>query len=328
MNYKWSFFIILLFVACESEHTIVDEKSFTETMLLKEKSIPVKALLNVDHFLVKNELLIVRNDRTDSIFMGINISSGNCEKAWGHKGQGPEEYLLPRLVNLSENNFDIIDFGRQNKIIVTLPNYDLKREPIGQNTDYPMNIKAIGNGRYIYDVIMPRQQDLKFWKIGEKPKLIYTFSDLKSKYKNSSVYQGVITANGNNNRIAYIYQYLRRFDILDFNGKLINTIEITPNQKAVLKNDGQVDETNSLVYYMGAKSTDKFIYLYYVGHTGAELRDNLSVVTYIEQYDWEGKPIKRYQINRFIFDFDIKSDKLFIGLDRYSENAPFFQLYY
>ncbi len=323
MKYKWTILLMLFLIACQSEQTTISEKDFATTISLKEKPIAVKELLNVRSFLVKNDLLIVQNDRQDSIFMGINIHSGHCDKAWGRKGQGPDEYLYPRLINLGENEFEIINFGKKNIINVQLPSYQLEKKKLEKMSDFPLNIVSVGENKYVYDVTMPRKQHLFVWNYGEKPQLIYTFPDLKEKYKNSSVYNGYVTASGKNNRIVYVYQYLRRFDILDFSGKLINSIEVTPNKSAEFQSNGNVDHGNSMTYYMGVKSTDKFIYLYYVGYTGDELQDNLKVPTYIEQYDWDGKPIKRYKIDRFIFDFDIKSENSFIGLDSYSEDKPF-----
>ncbi len=328
MSYKWIILLVVLFTACQSEHVRFDEKDFAEITPLKGEDIAVKELLNVHSFLVKNDLLIVQNDRQDSIFMGINIHSGHCDKAWGRKGHGPDEYLYPRLVNSGENEFEIINFGNKNIITAHLPSYELEKKELEKMSDFPLNIVSAGENKYVYDVMMPRKQHLFVWNYGEKPQLIYTFPDLKEKYKNTSVYNGFLTANSKNNRIVYVYQYLRRFDILDFSGKRINSIEVTPNKSVKLQSNGNIDYVNSMVYYMGVKSTEKFFYLYYVGYTGDELQDNLKVPTYIEQYDWNGSPIKRYQLDRFIFDFDIKSDNMFIGLDRYSEDKPFIKFSY
>lgn len=80
-------------------------------------------------------------------------------------------------------------------------------------------------------------------------------------------------------------------------------------------------------YYFGVRTTNKAIFLYYVGHNGGELSENLNVTTYIEKYDWDGRPLKRFQLNNFIWNFDLlpgtkPEEERFIGLDQSNED-PF-----
>ncbi len=72
-----------------------------------------------------------------------------------------------------------------------------------------MNIVSAGKDKYVYGEMTSRNLALKMWQVGEKPQSIYTFPDLKEKFKSSSVYLGFITANPKREKLVYAYQYLR-----------------------------------------------------------------------------------------------------------------------
>lgn len=305
----------------------ISESDFLKETELSEQRILTNTIFNIEEFFVKDTFVVVRNSRNDSIFMVLGLNTFNCIKSWGNTGNGPSEYLSPRLINSSSNGFYIANFGHRKLEDHTIPEFNKAEQKMVENTDIPQNIVS-ADSLLIYDKFNPTSQELVIWQNGLKPKTIYNFDDLKHKYSNTNIYRGFIGVNKTAKRIVYAYQYIRRFDILDYEGNIIKNVEIEPNTPPQLREDKGIDPINSKTYYFGLKTTEDFFFLYYVGYSGDNLRKNMNVNTFIEQYDWNGNPVKRYKIPRFLWNFDICKNgesMAFLGLDQ-SNESPFIRL--
>lgn len=319
--------LLSILLSCQTNNIdTINEDAFKDEITLKISSVKTSEILNVDDFFVKDSLVIVRNNREDSLFMIYALPDFKCLKAFGKKGKGPHEYILPRIIDkpFSKEMF-IADFALKkiSKFNVNIPEKDM------MTLDYsgylPQSIYYSLDSFFIFDT---NQQEVKLQKMKEDGTsiVLHDFENLKKKYTHSNVYFGFMGINDSLKRIVYAYQYLRRFDILDYDGNVLKQIKIMPYSNPKLHED-RIDTKNSMNYYLGVRTTTKSFFLYYVGHTGKDLTNNLNVTTYIEEYDWNGKPLKRYKLNRFIWGFDFLPDQnseknKFIGLDQSLPN-PF-----
>jgi len=327
--------IIVLIVLCElllfgcgsNNITEISEKDFQNNIQLEQKRVVTKPILNVYDFFIKDSLIVVRNNRKDSLFMVFDIKDFQCINSWGEKGNGPNEYLSPRIINSTDTNIYILDFQLKRMNTVNVLNHNICNNRMIENSDLPQMIKSTGESQFFYDRFDSKKQEIVKWDSLKSKKSIYKFDDLASEYKNTSVYNGFLGVNSKARRIVYAYQYLRRFDILDFNGNVIKKIQITPSSRPLL-NKNKIDNIRSTTYYFGLRTTEKSFFLYYVGYTGKELSKDLNMDTYFEEYDWNGTPINRYRVNRFIWNFDLYYSNNcvnFIGLDQDNE-LPFILL--
>jgi hypothetical protein len=329
---------LLLFYACnirESKVQLFSEDDFLNVIKLDEERKAIKAILEIKDFFIKDSLMFVVNYRNDSVFMIFDLRTMECVKSWGIKGKGPNEYgTFTHLIKLPHNEFLVADFSKFIIQSYSIPEFRLLGDKRITNNRYdrrmieiPQKIVSPDGLLFFYDKYMMHELVITKWENGTTPIEINQFDSFKKKYgkKSSQVYRGSIEVNPKLKRIIYSYWYFRRFDILDFDGNLINQVEISPSiPPPIFKDKINPDQEKSIKCFTRIRSTDNSIFLYYEGYSLNELeRKEFLAETYIEEYNWDGIPINRYKLNRVLSKFDILSDKygsrVFVGIDENNE---------
>lgn len=117
-------------------------------------------------------------------------------------------------------------------------------------------------------------------------------------------YAGGYAINSDKNRIIYAYNFFRQIHLFDLNGNLLRIL------KGKGKNDHKtgnnmydwMDNHQNANYYSpyGVNTTDQYIYFIYLD--GITIDDSINNKnkkrTLIEQYDWNGNPIRRIELDR------------------------------
>lgn len=315
--------ILLLITACNNNvnEEFIDETDFKETKSLIKSDNIIRDILYVDDFIVTDKSLIIKNDFDSLIFKAYDLNNLSHIKSWGFKGKASNEYLMPRLIKISDNKFSIFDKTSSKFELFDVSMMDICDKLDIDIYDMPMSICYIGNNTFIYDRIQSDNLSLFRWTIGKPPILINDFNNYSQKYKNSNIYNGFIAADSTSDRIIYAFQYIDGFDILDSNGDVIKKIRRKDHTDPVLK-DNSIDYMNATTYCFGLRSNKNGFYIYRVGYSGAELKQDMNRITYIEEFDWNGNPIRRYEIPFFISNFEYTSDNRFILQDNMSEEEP------
>lgn len=299
-TYCYLLFLVIFFSCQKNDFRVINEQEFNSEIQLNLSRITTNELLSVDDFFVKDSFVVVHNNREDSLFIIYKLPNFNCIRAFGKQGKGPDEFIMPKIVdNSSLEQFMIADFALNKLSIYYLHNNQIEniRFNSSANKYLPQSIIYTSDSNFIFD---SNQQMVRLHKmrIDGASTILNDFKELQNRYIHSNAYWGFLGVNDSLKRIVYAYQYLRRFDIMDFNGKILEKIKILPDTEPILNNN-RLDANNSMNYFFGVRTTTKSFFLYYIGHTGEELANDLNVTTYIEEYDWDGNPLKRYKINQY-----------------------------
>ncbi len=324
----------IFFSGCKDEPTIeiISEDDFGKIVKLQKERKPTKELLNVRDFFVQDSFLVIHNSREDSLFMVFDLNTFELVKSWGRTGRGPDEYeTFTHLIYVSPEQFQVADFSRYRIDVFDIPEFELKAQQkiVFSDTDperhreIPQSIITPDGISYFYDNFQMHELQITKWENEGPPIDIYKFEPLKELYESSRAYFGNLILNRNEEKLVYAYRYLRRFDILNMEGELLKTVEITPTHSPV--EDGvNLDLENSVVSYIGARASENSFFLIYVGQTGAEIQKNEITATYIEEFDWDGNPVARYELNRVIWNMDVVQNEdgsvYFIGIDQADED--------
>ena len=126
---------------------------------------------------------------------------------------------------------------------------------------------------------------------------------LNPKRKSPFAYIGSFAVNLDRNRMFYAYKYFRILRFMDLEGNDVRTLNFqqTEFDYGSLKIADGLDR-NITYYWERPAVTDKYIYILYSGRTPADaVRESSkgNIYIYLEQYDWNGNPIKKYRLDRW-----------------------------
>ena len=118
--------------------------------------------------------------------------------------------------------------------------------------------------------------------------------------------------------VAVFYQHLRRYRIYNANGELKtdNVLDILPCQELP-----DVRDENRYIHPIALYATNRYIYTLNLDMTANEISNKVSNPS-IQLFDWEGHPLKRYQLDRYISSFIVdEQNGIFYGVFVEDENS-------
>ena len=116
--------------------------------------------------------------------------------------------------------------------------------------------------------------------------------------KSSFAYTGHLAVNPKKNRIVYAYQYYKRLKFLTLDASAIKDIDYNLD-KFKVKTLRMVDGLDyNVAHYFCITGCENYVYCAYSGRIPSDLSADWSY-TYLEQYDWNGNPIKKYKLKNF-----------------------------
>lgn len=286
-------------------------------------------LLNPEKIWISDTLLIIKDAETDEnkFLKYYSLNSFHLLKAYGGIGRGPNEYLTPRVYRHSPNKFLIIEKLRYTLFctdsLFSNPLYTPKKTNVRVGltaadcvylindstifansgmSDYQFSIANISSNRYLLNY--------KNYPSIIKEKKITDF------IANSNIYHAFYILKPHTmDSVAIIHRHFPIIDIIS-----LNNLESTRYQFPINKSVNKVtvlDKLNARVeeevnYYKNYFSTDNYIYLLYCDSKNKDLSISNNNFE-IHQFDWQGRFLKRYRLNRYILSFcvDEKSDRIY-----------------
>ncbi|AUC21956.1 MULTISPECIES: BF3164 family lipoprotein [Polaribacter] len=267
--------------------------------------------------------------KSQYIFSNYSLNTGILGDGYLQKGNGPHEVISAASGGVLGNSLWVYD-ATSNKILTTN-----KNKAIAHNTFSNPNVKKLNENYYKIDFI----DSLKF--VGIRSKLSPTSSKFENlnltsskstnsygKYVNvskkikletiSDIYTSTIFSKPTGDKVVLGYRYSDLIEIYDLKSE--KCISIQGPQKFDVN---YTQEKNQNFFYMGKSKTtqksfingavtNKYIYLIFSGHQ----RKNRSEAdrkkwTYGKQvyvYDWDGNPIKKITLDRYIYTLGISDD--------------------
>lgn len=160
-----------------------------------------------------------------------------------------------------------------------------------------------------------------------KTKQVYKLN-LKEELNLWSPYIGCFAVNVKANRMVYAYKYFRTLKFMDMKAQKIRTITFK-NEQGFDDNSLNIADglDRNITHFLIIYPQPKYVYIYYFGRTPAHAYEDKQkgiIYSYIEQYDWNGTPVRKYKFDRCGFFFvDEKHKKLYMLDGRFDE--PFFE---
>lgn len=281
--------------------------------------------LNYDSFCpnfllsIPGYLILVKNEN-DTIFELVNIESGKV-KRFGPKGRGPNEFLY--IIDAYNDIFNKkVVFVDGNKKLAYIYSYE---DLINNEYDNPI-IKSVPkeianysglritksgwvygnlNGDGILSILNYDQQ-IKHTSFS--PQLPY---NLPNNIKGYAYYSAIDYCDFHK-KIVVALRYFPTFQIIDIDGNITNSIFTESNFDYPEFADGRIiPSKNSEIFYWQVITSPKHIYLLRANTIQGNFENDLLNGTSIEVYNWEGKPIAKYNMDyafaNITIDFETKT---------------------
>lgn len=329
------FCILTMFFSCTPKQNedmqVFDWSDFPVPITLKGDSVAFdEMLMKPVRVAVVDSFLLLKNSDVERFFHVYNIKT---QKKVGERipfGIGPKEMLDPMWIFISEDTLGVLD--RNKRIMDIYPDHRL----LISDTVSPMR-RISFKELLVNPVCLPGVGILSFTFQSEEHKFVLFdlegnrlsyFGDYPNAYKNSTVYEksiafaGDIAVKPDGGRWVMSHKAMDMIEIYDSNLTLLNRIQgpdgIFPKIKEA---NGRIHrEGVSKEGYFFPVVTDECIYVLYDGreydveNPSRYLRDKLLV------FDWNGKPVKYYQLSEGIFHFDIDEENgILYGITDYPE---------
>jgi hypothetical protein len=288
-------------------------KDFGNLIELKGTAIATKAMFKPQEleFLIKNDMLIMKTFETPGLIKFLSLPDLKLIREVGTKGQGPGELLFPSLVGTSEPGMLCYLFDLQQQKL-----YSINTDFVMKETGFPLKKEDNLFGSRQFIETGPRQ--FHYASNSTTGKGIYKYSpdhldslklvyDLEEGFKNNlgwSALTGDFAGNREKNRLAYAYKYFHQIRFFDLQTGNTRTVKFnaTNNQDASSADPRAVLAPTSVTHYWGISATPDYLFCIYSGRTPIEVQGEFKDGTdhiFIEQYDWNGNPVKRYRLDHW-----------------------------
>ncbi len=294
-------------------------------------------------FTVLRDTLVLTNNRPDSFYFSIyNIQTAEKIIDFARRGKGPNEFLAGKLIPGASNfsnleNIYVIDIVRDRGAEYNLDSLLLKPQIYNPNlfdlSDGVFQFSKLDSSRYIcYNSYYFQNKkytnnttELLLYNVNEEQN-----NSVKWKYFTLNVSQGLILISPVNNKIIVPHLFEDKINIYSKNLELIKTL-IGPdmfNPEYRLRpelggNHISFKRGKSYLTYRSACHTNNSVYMVYVGRNYLNTIDIFSKPSEIFKFNWDGKLIKRYILDKYVYRISVSSDEKYLyGTAYNSDKTP------
>lgn len=307
----------------QEEGISVTDIAFGPTTDLKGEPLNIKENIKPKQLFVKGKYLITNNQRADSIFMVFELPELNCVAAFGKKGNGPDEFSSSQIVETAEDSILFYIFNIMNSKVYKVSTKQMKPE-------YYLTMSKAKRSYDDKQIVFIDSKRAFYASSAERGKAIYTFNtdslpadkkfiDLAiPKVKGSwTTLIGDFGLNNGQGRVVYAYKYFKRLKIVDTQSKKERSIVFeSQNLKKGLNDIATLEPTN-ITHYWGMSANSEFFWMLYSGRTPVDVYNdnkNKKKYIYVEKFDWNGNPVKRYKLDDWgYFCVDKKNETLYLA---------------
>jgi len=316
--------VLITFINCSKKNTDTVFLEFDNTVNLKSANTNIESsdLGEVVNMLICDSILIVNEMFTENIFKLFDLKTGRIVANCISKGRGPNEMLGPGIITRYKDDiFSTYPNNMQQLIYISA--YDLvkgenkfrqvdKLSIPGALKTYPINDSVtistgiFEHGRYCLHNKHSKTTVLKFDYPTDKE------HKKESKIALGLAYQGLITVKPDQTRFAFAASSSGNFEIykllLDKDFERVVQKNYFLPKYANDNNKSVVFLKNSKEGFMSIASTGEHVYVVYSGRSREEYGTNTYNSDNILVYDWDGRPIVRFKLDRDIKNMALDED--------------------
>jgi hypothetical protein len=320
----------ILFASClggQKEKVNVTVNKFPVNIELTSDYITVDSVLWApSRLFISGNHFVVRNLMTDTLFSVFSYPDFKYLFSDGVFGNGPDD--LPRTIDkdfqVSSKGFNVffsginiyreIEIDDVNKKLKTIKEHKYQF----QNGGVPQRFTQLGDSRFIYLKGNP-MDDAEFFLFDVTRNTVAgstpypQWAEGLTGEPNFSIYLSSKVAKPDGNKFAAFYAHFKRWRIFDSEGNLLKDIEV--NIPPVVKTSVLLSER--MLYYSSAYASDKYIYAVCLNRESNKPRHEQ---TEFQVWNWEGKPVAKFILDRKFTCFTVSGDSVLYVADNLEGN--------
>lgn len=305
-----------IMLSCYRTESVKRYSSFDEIVTLVSKKDTISNLLLYPRNLfICNHLLVVLNEKTDTLFQVFRLPDFRYEYSFGIKGDGPEDFNMPAInaVSYDENGFTLLDVNKLKHINIVGDIPVVRNEALPFNFSYFNGMVKLSDSLYCCNAGFEEDREFMFLRFGDEPKLWGEYPEsaerFKGKLARNQAYDKITVVKPDGEKFVSFYRFIRRYKIYNSAGALLNdaVVDVEPgNYEPDLK------EENNYIHTISAFASENYIYTLNLDMTPQEIMAK-EIMPNIQVFTWDGLPVKQYHLDRFISSFvvDEKEGKIY-----------------
>ena len=225
----------------------------------------------------------------------------------GKYGNGPDEFIFGDIIPttdpdclcyLMEITRDKLYKLTRKGEIVPYP-YSFKRNSTSKE-NFKECIHNIGKDDFIYtDKSKSGRSIFRSYPEGDSIvcKELYDLN-IDKKIKDPFLYVGNLAINGRKNRMVYAYKQYKKLKFMTIDASIVKELNYKTSKLDEQTLHTALGLDNSITHYCGITGGENFVYCVHSGRIPSDMDADWDYI-YIEQYDWNGNPIKKYKLKDF-----------------------------
>ncbi len=257
-------------------------------------------------------------------FYAFQASNFTYIKTIGRMGNGPDEFTSPRLFASDDPQY----------VCYLTDSYLAKVYGVDKDLNMIYLSRLFDNGdigTYLTN-ICPSGRDTVTYQLKSTLYRAALSNDttpgrkihsLQMKSLGKMPFIGALGTNAERNRMVYAYKYAKIIKFMDLEARQVRILNFEKSDF----DEGTLHKTDGLdanmTHYMQVLPTHDYVFLTYSGQTPYEVGKDKKYFMWVEQYDWNGRPIRRFRLNDFSINAVIDQDASRLILTAYYYDDPF-----
>lgn len=326
-------------------------------VFLKNKN-PFESIIELKGEHIANDTFIFKPGEPHMIICGNKLITSNLSRQQGDgqvlifnypemvhlkslapRGNGADEFAYPSIIPTPDTTLYAYIFESTREQLYKLdkqgnitPDFHFPTSKQGGYWSSKQDIVNLGPEDFIYaDDSKTGKSIFRVYK--EKDSVItkeLLSLQLNPKRKSPFTYIGDFGVNPKKKRMVYAYKYFKILKFIDMETNEVRTLNFQQGDF----NDGSLKMADGLdqnvTHYWGMCAQDNYVYCLYSGRTPMEvMRDSGKGkhYIYVEQFDWNGNPVKKYKLDHWgYFSVDEKNKRIIMMSTNDDDPFFFFQL--
>ncbi|MDR1382148.1 MAG: TolB-like 6-bladed beta-propeller domain-containing protein [Tannerella sp.] len=293
---RFSCFILILCCGLVASCSRPADTAFPREETLTQDLMPLQGVTFPVKVDVKHPFLILQNMKVrDSLFHIYDLAGYELKSAFGMKGGGPEDFVLPWLLHTPLRDMMIEEV---NKNMIYRFGISGDGQPVFKGAkrmnyaEYVLDPAFINDSLYVmeakYYTSAPGLYRLSLADGQPGKSLTYRNPDM-----NYASDPDMAEVYANESRIVLCYGYRKRIDVMDTDFNLIKRVDFEYDAPSVINPEDQENVKMSYIYtFLG----ERYLYTVFSGMSPNEYRAGSARGTFLEVFDLDGNPIVRYRL--------------------------------